>query len=156
MTILKGRLLADRKCIVVESPLGPMARQRRVAVSKSYMRSQTRPPHPPVTGAYFPEAEESSTRGIDEENGNLEGERGGVERERAGKADGVGSQGEERELGQKEKKRDKQARSRKGPTKSKAKTVTRKEKPPSAHQQKNCPAPCCILFAPSPGRSRRL
>ena len=24
------------------------------------------------------------------------------------------------------------------------------------HQQKNCPAPCCILFAPSPGRSRRL
>ena len=24
------------------------------------------------------------------------------------------------------------------------------------HQQKNCPAPCCILFAPSAGRSRRL
>jgi len=23
------------------------------------------------------------------------------------------------------------------------------------HQQKNCPAPCCILFTPSPGRSRR-
>jgi len=23
-------------------------------------------------------------------------------------------------------------------------------------QQKNCPAPCCILFAPSPGRPRRL
>ena len=24
------------------------------------------------------------------------------------------------------------------------------------HQQKNCPAPCCILFAPSAGRSRPL
>jgi len=24
------------------------------------------------------------------------------------------------------------------------------------HQQKNCPAPCCILFAPSPGHSSRL
>jgi len=33
---------------------------------------------------------------------------------------------------------------------------TRPAETEHAHQQKNCPAPCCILFAPSPGCSRRL
>ena len=70
--------MADRKCIVVESPVGQMARQRQGAVSKRCTRSQTQPSHPPVTGAYFPEAEKSSTRGIEEESGNLEGDKGGV------------------------------------------------------------------------------
>ena len=27
---------------------------------------------------------------------------------------------------------------------------------PYLHQQKYCPAPCCVLFSPSAGRSRRL
>jgi len=127
--------LADRKCIVVEPALGQMAWQRRTAVSKRCTRSQTRPLHPAVTETYFPEARESHTGGIGEENGHLEG---GSERQRAKKADGVEglSQRKEGDLGEREKGRDGQKGSRKGPGKSKAEMGTRKEKQPSAISDK--------------------
>ena len=135
--------MADRKCIVVESPAGQMARQRQGAVFKRCRRSQTRLADSPVTEAYFPKVEKGGTRGMEEGSGNLEGDKSGVEwsgveRERTRKTDSVRVRSqEEEELAEKEKESAERERSRKSPAKSKAKTVTTKEKQPSASSDKN-------------------